>query len=64
MREARMPMTPWCQPGRRARCRALVVGVQIRAGQRLFLHAGLDFAAFAVERVELLRDVERAAGRR
>jgi hypothetical protein len=28
--------------------------------ERLFLHAGLDLLALAVERVELLRDVERA----
>ena len=34
-----------------------VVGVnRFEQNQRLFLHAGFDFAAFAVEGVELLRD--------
>ena len=40
-----------------------VVGVErFEQDQRLFLHAGFDLAALAVERVELLGDLQGAAG--
>jgi hypothetical protein len=58
MREARMPTTPSCQLS----SNSAMPGVASLASsdssriQRLFLHAGLDFAAFAVQGIELLGD--------
>lgn len=48
--------------GRRVARVGVGQGQFLEVGERLLLHTGLDLLAFAVERVELLRDAERAPG--